>query len=100
MNLIFGQEKILRTMSIHTFTTIAAEILSLIPDSAKPQEEGNGSGSGNENECPICMDAKPDVVLGCGHRFCEKCMMEWFVIFLFKQMCSRFASLGGLVLFL
>lgn len=27
--------------------------------------------------CPICMDAKIDGVLGCGHTFCRGCIHDW-----------------------
>jgi hypothetical protein len=33
---------------------------------------------GNDDfECVICMDNKPDIVLPCGHPFCQKCIEMW-----------------------
>ena len=28
-------------------------------------------------ECPICMDAAPDIILPCAHAFCKKCLGAW-----------------------
>ncbi|CAM4763624.1 unnamed protein product [Rotaria magnacalcarata] len=31
----------------------------------------------NDNECCICMDRKPNLVLPCTHRFCDECFQQW-----------------------
>ncbi|CAF2425535.1 unnamed protein product [Rotaria sp. Silwood2] len=31
----------------------------------------------NDNECCICMDRKPNLVLPCTHRFCDECFHQW-----------------------
>jgi hypothetical protein len=28
-------------------------------------------------ECPICMDAAPDIILPCAHAFCKRCLGQW-----------------------
>ncbi|CAF0940011.1 unnamed protein product [Rotaria sordida] len=33
--------------------------------------------SNNDNECCICMDRKPNLVLPCTHKFCDECFHEW-----------------------
>src|SRR5262249_47862919 len=36
---------------------------------------GPGSeGDPDAKECPICMDAAPDIILPCAHAFCKKCL--------------------------
>ena len=35
----------------------------------------------NDNECPICLDnCDPTMFIktNCDHRFCEKCLHDWF----------------------
>lgn len=34
-------------------------------------------GDPDAKECPICMDATPDVILPCAHAFCKKCLGAW-----------------------
>jgi hypothetical protein len=36
----------------------------------------------NDNECCICMDRQPNLVLPCTHKFCDECFQQWFVSFL------------------
>lgn len=31
----------------------------------------------NDNECCICMDRQPNLVLPCTHKFCDQCFHEW-----------------------
>ncbi|CAF0851276.1 unnamed protein product [Rotaria sp. Silwood1] len=31
----------------------------------------------NDNECCICMDRKPNLVLPCTHKFCDECFHQW-----------------------
>jgi hypothetical protein len=33
----------------------------------------------NDNECCICMDRQPNLVLPCTHKFCDECFQQWFV---------------------
>ena len=30
-----------------------------------------------DNECAICLDQKVEVVLPCGHGFCNDCIVDW-----------------------
>ncbi|XP_076471412.1 RING finger protein 141-like [Babylonia areolata] len=34
-------------------------------------------GEEDDNECCICMERKAEVILGCGHNFCEICIDSW-----------------------
>ncbi|KAK7098399.1 RING finger protein 141-like [Littorina saxatilis] len=34
-------------------------------------------GVEDDNECCICMERKAEVILGCGHNFCEICIDSW-----------------------
>lgn len=38
---------------------------------------GPTEGDPDAKECPICMDAAPDVILPCAHAFCKKCLGAW-----------------------
>ncbi|CAF0789518.1 unnamed protein product [Adineta ricciae] len=31
----------------------------------------------NDNECCICMDRQPNLVLPCTHKFCDECFQQW-----------------------
>lgn len=33
----------------------------------------------NDNECCICMDRQPNLVLPCTHKFCDECFHQWLV---------------------
>lgn len=39
-------------------------------------------------ECPICMEAKPEVVLTCTHGFCNRCLKQWYQY----SFCSMISS--------
>ena len=46
----------------------------------KLQEEeskNNNALDEDENDCSICLFAKIEVVLPCGHAFCEECITDW-----------------------
>jgi hypothetical protein len=45
-------------------------------------------------ECPICMEAKPEVVLTCTHGFCNRCLKQWFE----RNESSNVASLMTILL--
>ena len=32
-----------------------------------------------EEECCICMENVPKIILPCAHRFCERCVDAWYV---------------------
>ena len=41
-------------------------------------EDGDGDGDGDDREeCPICLDARAEVVLPCSHGFCRDCARSW-----------------------
>jgi len=44
-------------------------------ETPKPKE--NDDDIDFEGECIICMERKPEIVLKCGHVFCELCLKEW-----------------------
>lgn len=52
---------------------------------ASPTEECNASGSELLQECSICLDRKPEVLLPCAHTFCCPCIEQWYVHVKFKS---------------
>lgn len=44
-----------------------------------PQSALHASESDIFNECCICLDRKPEILLPCTHTYCCPCIEQWFV---------------------
>ena len=51
-----------------------------------------------DDECPICLEKKSLIGLGCGHTFCEDCIIKWLPNLTFKNgscpVCRKRVELG------
>lgn len=47
----------------------------------------------NDNECCICLDRQPNLVLPCTHKFCDECFQQWLVCFCFMRFLENFCGI-------
>lgn len=44
-----------------------------------PYSSTNASDNDIFNECCICLDRKPEILLPCTHAYCCPCIEQWYV---------------------
>ena len=49
----------------------------------------DGAGEGEDAECSICMDNKLQVVVNCGHAFCDECHARWLRVSMTCPICRE-----------
>jgi len=59
---------------IRQYCTPSGDNVTVEKETPKPIENEDDI---DEGECIICMERKPEIVLKCGHMFCEQCLLEW-----------------------
>jgi len=65
--------------------------LAVDVDAARRASDPGTSSSSVEElpECSICMDNKLEVVVDCGHAFCEECHARWLRVSMTCPVCRR-----------
>jgi hypothetical protein len=49
----------------------------------------DAAGEGEDAECSICMDNKLQVVVNCGHAFCDECHARWLRVSMTCPICRE-----------
>ena len=59
--------------------TVAASMV--LGEASSTSDDGQATGEDNKTsleECIICLERRPDVILPCAHAYCLPCIEQWW----------------------
>ncbi|KAK7481495.1 hypothetical protein BaRGS_00027257 [Batillaria attramentaria] len=71
-----------RSLTLRQYALMYREIMEQVStlsnlQTSRQEDISTGKGEEDDDECCICMERKAEVILACGHNFCEICIDNW-----------------------